>query len=255
MEQFTIVSVTPENLSKEGIFCIKNPKHPGYRKKTAWFVERYEEGLRLEIIRNEAGKPACFIEYVPAEFAWRPVHAPNYLFVHCLYGPYKEHTGKGNASTLLEQCKETAKREGKYGVAVMTSPGSWLAERTVFEKNGFREVAQRGRYELLVHKTDESAPDPQLLDWTEQQQIYHSGWHLVYADQCPMHDKSAQDLFAYAAEQGIHLQLTKLSTAAEAQMAPSGFGVYSLLLNGQLLEDHYISKGRFKNILQKQLGH
>jgi hypothetical protein len=36
------------------------------------------------------------------------------------------------------------------------------------------------------------------------------------------------------------------------QLAPSGFGTFSLLKDGKLLEDHYISRTRFENILKKE---
>ena len=56
-----------------------------------------------------------------------------------------------------------------------------------------------------------------------------------------------------ADEYGIDLKVKKIIKAEEARNGPSGFGVYSLLYNGKLLEDHYISSTRFKNILKKEL--
>jgi hypothetical protein len=35
--------------------------------------------------------------------------------------------------------------------------------------------------------------------------------------------------------------------------APSYYGVFNFLWNGRLLSDHYVSKGRFKNILRKEI--
>ena len=248
----TLISVTPDNLNTETVFCIKNPKHPGFQKKKAWFTDRYEEGMRLLIAKDAAGKPASFIEFVPGEYAWRPVQAKDYFFIHCLFTYPTKNTGLGYASTLLLAAESAAKSAGKAGLAVFASEGAWLADPAVFLKNGFQSVAKKDRFELLVKKLDSETADPEFYDWTTQQAIYNPGWHIVYADQCPMHDKSAEDLYAYAAEQGLEIQITKLSSAGEAQLAPSGFGVYSLLKDGKLLEDHYISKGRFINILKKQ---
>ena len=76
---------------------------------------------------------------------------------------------------------------------------------------------------------------------------------MVYADQCPWHEKSAFDLLNTAMGFGIDLNVTKIKMAEEAQQAPSGFGVFSLLYNGRLIEDHYLSATRFKNILKKEL--
>jgi hypothetical protein len=52
---------------------------------------------------------------------------------------------------------------------------------------------------------------------------------------------------------GIPLNVTVMDTPGQAQRAPSGYGVYSLLYNGKLLADHYISNTRFQNILNKEL--
>ena len=50
----------------------------------------------------------------------------------------------------------------------------------------------------------------------------------------------------------IDLKLTKIETAEDAKNTPSGYGVFSLLHNGKLIEYHYISATRFKNILKKE---
>lgn len=56
-----------------------------------------------------------------------------------------------------------------------------------------------------------------------------------------------------AMDYDIDLKITKLETAQEAKNAPSGYGVFSLLHDGKLLEDHYLSATRFRNILKKEL--
>mgnify|MGYP001047342271 CR=1 FL=1 len=52
---------------------------------------------------------------------------------------------------------------------------------------------------------------------------------------------------------GIDLKITKIETVEDAKNAPSGFGVYSLLHNGKLIEDHYINATRFKNIIKRNI--
>jgi hypothetical protein len=56
-----------------------------------------------------------------------------------------------------------------------------------------------------------------------------------------------------AAEHGLDFKVTVLNSAREAQDAPSYYGVFNLIWNGRLLADHYVSKGRFKNILRKEI--
>jgi YoaP-like len=104
-----------------------------------------------------------------------------------------------------------------------------------------------------VKKFKSTTPTPHLIDWTLQQKKY-KGWHLVYADQCPWHEKAVTVMKKVATDFNINLKIKKLKSASEARKAPSGFGVFSLLHNGQLLEDHYLSETRFRSILKKELA-
>jgi len=65
--------------------------------------------------------------------------------------------------------------------------------------------------------------------------------------------KSAADLLEMAAANGLKCKVTVLKTALEAQNAPCYSGVFGLLWKGRLLSDHYVSKGRFKNLLTKEI--
>jgi L-amino acid N-acyltransferase YncA len=252
-ESLKIIEVTPKNVNQETLFCIKDIKKPGFESKRKWFEKRYDEGLRLKILKNETDKMIGFIEFVPISKAWRPVEGDNFLFIHCMYVYSKKDRNLGFGKLLIDEAEKVAKQLNMSGVCVMTSDGSWIANRTIFEKHDFIEVDNRGRFELLSKKWDKNANHPKLIDWTEHQKQYQ-GWHLVYADQCPWHEKSAFDLFNTALDFGIDLKLSKIETVEQAKKAPSGFGVFNLLYNGKLLEDHYISATRFKNILRKELG-
>ena len=154
---------------------------------------------------------------------------------------------------LIKECEKEAKYLGMSGVCVMTSKGSWIANKTIFEKNGFVPVDENGRFELLSNKWEETASDPQLIDWKSKEHNYQ-GWHLLYANQCPWHEKSVEALLNVAMDFDIDLKVRRLNTAKEAQNAPSGYGVFSLLHNGNLLEDHYLSATRFRNIVKKELA-
>ena len=251
-----IVNVTPNNIKEETLFCIKDIKKPGFESKRQWFTKRYNEGLKLKILKNSDQKIIGFIEFVPESKAWRPVDAPNHLFIHCMYVYAKKDRHKGYGTLLINEAIKEAKAQNLSGLCVMCSDGSWIANKTIFIKLGFKEVDQRGRFQLLATTWDSNAYMPKLIDWTLQQSKYE-GWHLVYADQCPWHEKSAFHLLDIAMEIGIDLKLTKIETAEAAKQAPSGFGVFNLLHDGKLLEDHYISATRFRNILKKELkiGH
>ncbi|MCK0109476.1 N-acetyltransferase [Flavobacteriaceae bacterium S0825] len=247
-----IIEVTPNNVEQETLFCIKDIKKPGFESKRKWFEKRYKEGLHLKILKDNSDKMLGFIEYISANQAWRPVNAENFMFIHCLVVYSKKDRDKGYGSLLINEAEKETKKQQMSGLCVMTSDGSWIANKTIFEKYGFAEVDRRGRFELLSKTWDKNADIPKLFDWTKQQKKY-KGWHLVYADQCPWHEKSAFDLLNTAMDYGVDLKVTKINSAKEAKNAPSGYGVFNLLHDGKLLEDHYISATRFKNILNKEV--
>ncbi len=252
MDQFKVIEVTPQNVREETLFCVKDIKNPGFKCKQQWFEKRYEEGLRMKILKGADGKMIGFIEYIPAINAWRPIEAENFMFVHCITVYSKKDRNKGCGSLLIDEVEKDAKREGLAGVCVMSSKGVWIADKSIFENNGFKEVDSRGRFELLSKKWDTAVPDPVLIDWTMQQSKY-AGWNLIYADQCPWHEKSVAALLNTAMDYDIDLKIKKLVTAQAAQNGPSGYGVFGLLHDGKLLEDHYLSATRFRNILKKEL--
>lgn len=247
-----LIRVTPDNLHKETLFCVKDIKSPGFAAKEKWFCDRFQEGLRLLILKDPSGKPLAFIEYLPIEYAWRPVRGNNMFFIHCMFVYANKDKNRGIGSELLKACENDALENGFDGIAVMSSDGTWMAGKELFLKNKYVQVDARGRFELLVRKLNPESKNPVLIDWTTRHSAF-TGWHLVYADQCPWHEKSANALKNTATEYGIQLQVTKITSSEEAKNAPSGTGVFSLLYNGRLLEDHYLSETRFRNILNKEL--
>jgi GNAT superfamily N-acetyltransferase len=251
-EKINILKVTAENVSEAGIFCLKNKKNPGYQNKIQWFTQKTNEGLTIQIAVDDQNKQLGFIEYMPSEVAWRPIKANNYLFIQCIVLFVKEAKHKGIGSALIKSCEQEAKQKNKDGICIMSSDGTWMADKSLFEKNGFAMASRLDRFELMYKKLSDKSTIPQFNDWTKQQAQY-KGWNLIYSDQCPLHDKSVTDLLKSAQANGIKLNVKKLSSPHEAQNAPSGFGTYTLIKDGKLLSDHYISKTRFENILKKEM--
>ena len=244
--------VGPGNLDECGIGCLTGRKHPGFTAKSEWLARRFEEGLRFLLFRDEAGKPLAFLEFVPGENAWRPVEAEGWLFVHCLWVYSRGQKIGGLGSRLVKACVEQARQADALGVAAMVSDGPWMASGQVFLRNGFLKVAEEDRFELVVHRLKDG-PDPAFRDISSNLAPYEKGLHLIYSAQCPMLPKSVEDLSAMAAENGLELTVHVLDTPAKAQGAPSYYGVFNLVWNGRLLADHYVSGGRFKNILRKEI--
>ena len=107
------IRVTKENLEQEHICCaISNNKDVQVSSKKAWLAERFDEGL-VFLKSVERGK--CFIEYIPAENAWNPIVADNYMYIDCLWvsGSFKGH---GYSNDLLDECIRDSKEKGKSGL-------------------------------------------------------------------------------------------------------------------------------------------
>ncbi|NND16373.1 MAG: hypothetical protein HKN89_08620 [Eudoraea sp.] len=250
-EHINLIEVTPQNVEDYGVFCVKDKKAPGYAEKVNWMRNKLNGGVKLQILADEHGKQLGFVEYTPAESCWRAVDAPGYLFVQCIYIARKANRDQNLGSRLLDAVEADARNSMKNGVCTLSSDGPWLANKTLFEKNGFLQAATRGRFELLYKPFAADSPVPTFMDWVPSLEE-HQGWHLVYADQCPWHDKSVTALSNVAREQGVPLQVTKLERPEDAQKGPSGFGTFALIKDGKLLADHYLSATRFKNILKKE---
>lgn len=245
-----ISKVTIENLLDLGIFCIKDRKSIGFQKKVEWYKKNIENGLIIKIAFDNTDKQLGFIEYIPSEFAWRPIQAKSYYFIQCIATFRKEERNKGIANTLISECESDAKVNDKSGICTICSDGPWIANKNIFTKNNFIEVEKNGRFELMHKAFNDKFEKPRFIDWTKELKNYN-GWHLIYSDQCPWHEKSVIDLTQTALRKNINLSVVKISTPKEAQYSPTGFGTFGLIKDGVILADHYISKTRFENILKE----
>ncbi len=244
-----IIDVNLENVAETGFFCLMSRrKSAGYQRKLRWLEARFAEGLQIKMLDlSEGGRG--FIEYIPGAYAWRPVEAAGYMFIHCLWIVGKSK-GKGYARLLLETCIDEARRQGKAGVAMVTSSGNWLLSKKLLLHHGF-EVVDRAppSFDLLVKKFDH-APSPSFpTDWDARIRQYGSGLTIIRTDQCPYLDDATQFALDAAQERGFEATVVDLRSAQEIrERAPSPYGVFSVLLNGTLVSHHYLSK---KHLLQR----
>jgi hypothetical protein len=248
-----IINVDEKNISQYPPTCFLNPKNEGYLIKSEWLKERFSEGIKIKLLYLENEKKCNgFIEYVPGEYAWRAVDAKGYMFIHCIWMNPNKFKNKGYGSLLLKECIKDAKNQGKYGVAVLTSEGAFMAGKDLFLKNGFKSVASaKPSFELMV-KTIKSGPLPKFMDW-EKQLINYKGLNIVYSNQCPWVSRSIKEIGEIAKKEGLKLKVIELKNANDAQNGPSLYATFNLIYDGKLLADHYISARRFQNIINKEI--
>lgn len=253
MEEINIIDIDENNVLKYGLCCVNNPKHEGYRLKLDWLKMQFQNGIKIKLLYSNTDGPVGFIEYIPGEYSWRAIKADGYYMIHCIWIKSKKYQGSGNASLLINSCIKDSVTENRIGVTVVSSSGPFLAGKEIFIKNGF-EIADSAPpgSELLVKK-NRNGPDPEFnVNWESRLKKY-SGLNIIYANQCPYVAKSVKELVSVAKSRGLCIKTIKLKTPEEAQNAPSPYGVFSIVYNGRLLADHYISERRFNNILNKEI--
>ncbi|MFH1633677.1 MAG: GNAT family N-acetyltransferase [Chloroflexota bacterium] len=247
--RFEIITVDATNVAEQGFFCYKSkPKSVGYQRKLNWLEQRFSEGMRIKIL-YEGDRSMGFVEYIPGEFAWRSVNARGYMVIHCLWivGRGK---GKGYGSRLLAECVEDARSLGQHGVAMVTSNRVWLAYKKILLKNGFESVDEAPPFELLVKRFDESPLPSFPRNWDERLNHCGSGLTVFRADQCPYIEDTVKEVLEIASERGIETRVIELTSGWEVQdSAPSPYGVFSIVYNGELVSYHYLGKKEKKRLI------
>jgi hypothetical protein len=250
MSRVEIIKIkNTEGIRKYGLGCLTNQKHPGFKSKLKWLKKEFENGLRIMIL-NIDDKSAGMLEYTPSKYFWRPVEAEKYLMIHCLWIVNTKYHHKGYGSLLIKECIKESEQKKLNGVGVVTSDGPWMAGKKIFVKNGFKQIAKQGRYELLIHQLRRGKL-PSFIDWSKNK-ISSRDYIVTYANQCPMFAKCIPDLKSVAKIKNISLRFVELKISEDARNAPSGYGVMNIIKNQKVIADHYIIGRRFENILKKE---
>ena len=227
---FQLVTLTEENLGKVQMFCGHSPSYrQGYIAKVEWMRDRIKEGMRYTLLQVH-GHNAGFIEYIPAEKAWRGVDAAGYLFVHCFW-VIGRNRGHGYGRILLESCLQDAK--GTNGVAVMVSKTHWLPTPKIFLKNGFEPADHAApSFDLLVKRFEPEAPLPRFR---KPSATLPPGLTLTHSDQCT-YTQNAAAIVAQAGEQlKVPVNILQVENAQAAQASPCLYGTLGYFYEDELL--------------------
>ena len=155
-----LIKLTHDNIDQEHICCaISSNKDVQVMSKKAWLEERMDEGL-VFLKGNVRGK--CFIEYIPAEYAWTPIEAEGYIYIDCLWvsGQLKGH---GYSSLLLDTCIEDSKAKKKKGLVILSARKKlgFLSDPGYIRHKGFVTAdTAKPYFELLYLPFEERAEGP-----------------------------------------------------------------------------------------------
>ncbi len=258
MDPIEVIDLNPDNIADYGVCGYKDlKKHKELRKKIEWFKEYYPRGLRIKIVMSKKGGYQGMLEYIPGEYAHRPVEAEGYLFIHCIFvGFRKEFKGQGVVSRLLDECIQESQDKGMRGVAVVTRKGPFMVGNDIFLNKGFEVVdSAKPDFNLMVKKFDEKSPDPHFrADMEESLKEYPDGLTILRSVQCPYTEKNVKGIIELAQNKyKLKTKLIDLNDAGAVQNSPCAFGSFCLIYDGEILSYHPISKTRFENIMKKAL--
>lgn len=243
------IRVTKENLETEHICCaISGNNDIQVRSKKAWLNDRLDEGL---VFLKSTDRGKCFIEYIPAENAWVPVEADDYMYIDCLWvsGSLKGH---GYSSDLLEACIRDSRKQGKQGLCILSSAKKkpFLADPKYLKHKGFIvcDEADNG-IQLWYLPLADNASQPRFRECARHPHIDEKGYVLYYTHQCPFNAKYVPVLEKTAEAAGVPFHAILISSREQAQNAPSPVTNYALFHDGKYITNEQMNERKFLKLI------
>lgn len=244
------IRVTKENIDKEHICCaISSNKDVQVISKKDWLRDRFDDGL-VFLKSVERGK--CFIEYIPAENAWNPIDAKDYMYIDCLWvaGSFKGH---GYSSELLEYCINDSKEKGKKGLCILCASKKkpFLSDPKFLKHKGFMpcDEADNG-VELWYLPFDDINEKPRFKECAKHVSINEKGYVLYYTSQCPFNAKYVPMLEDIAKEHNVPFKAIHITTKKQAQSVPTPVTTYALFHDGEYLTNEQMNVNKFLRLVK-----
>ncbi|MCY8934376.1 N-acetyltransferase [Bacillus atrophaeus] len=248
------IELTKDNIDDNHICCALGAKQyeNAVNDKKNWLRDRMADGLVFYRL-NERAK--VFIEYLPAEEAWVPISAPNFMYVNCLWvsGRYKNN---GHAKHLLDKCVADAKARGMDGIVHITGRKKlpYLSDKRFFEYMGFTlQDEAKPYFQLMALTWSEHAASPTFKQQVKSFSLNEKGISIYYTAQCPFAVGMLDDLKKLTEKKGFHFQAHRLSSKDKAQKAPAIWTTFSVFYNGEFLTHEIMSVNKFEKLLNELL--
>ncbi len=245
------VHLTAANVEREHICCaIAGKEHQeGVDRKKSFLLSAFGRDL---VFRKFDVRGKVFVEYAPAEAAWRPVLAPGYLVIHCLWvsGRYK---GRQLGRELLQHCIDQA---GEYrGVVAVSGSSPYLTDTRFYLHHGFEAVERTETgFDLVCFKATEDAPLPRFAENARRGIVPEDdGVHFEYAFQCPFVPDCLRKMSAAAREFDLPVSTRELTSVECVRSAASPFGTFGVFLHGRFITHELMSANKFRKLLQREL--
>ena len=232
------ITLTKDNIGKEHICCAFSDKkcRESYELKKEWLKKEFDNGY---VFRRLDERAKVFIEYVPAEKAWIPVEAPNFLMINCFWvaGQYK---GNGYGKALLQSAIDDAKQQGKDGLVTVvgTTKFHFMSDTKWLLRQGFETVEKLPYgFSLLVKKINPNASTPKFKETVLSGECPDKNGLVIYfTNRCPFTEYHVRNSFTEIAKsKNLPLKIIKLETMEQAQSAPTPATIFSIFYNGKFI--------------------
>ncbi|WP_080839462.1 N-acetyltransferase [Cohnella massiliensis] len=248
------IRMTSDQIETEHICCALGTKsyERAVAEKKQWLKDRMDEGLVFYRLDERA---KVFIEYMPAEKAWVPICAPNFMYVHCLWVSGR-HQNNGYAKQLLDYCKNDAIERGMDGIVHIVSNKKlpFLSDKTFFEHMGFEAVDRAEPYfQLMALRWNERAVVP-TFNKRARLSTDDEGISVYYTAQCPFAVGVLEELSKVAAARNVPFQAHRMTKREEAQNGPTIWTTFGLFYDGKFVTHEIVSPNKFDRMLTRLIA-
>ncbi len=231
-------TLTKYNIDSEHICCAFSDKKcsESYELKKQWLKREFDNGY---VFRRLDERAKVFIEYGPAEKAWIPVTALNFLIVNCFWvsGKYK---GNGHGKALLQHAIDEAMEKRRVGLVTVvgTKKYNFMSDTKWLMGQGFEicETTPAG-FALLVKYLRSTETPPAFNESAKTGECPEkNGYAAYYSNRCPYSAYHVENtLMETVKKRDLVLTTVKLDTMDKARSAPSPATIFSLFKDGKFV--------------------
>jgi len=247
------ISITKDNIDEHHICCAlwtdkRNTLAASYKK--AWMKDRFNDWL--EFIKWDV-RWKVFIEFGPAEKMWKPIIAPDYMMINCIWVAGK-YAWNWHWDELLNMAINRAKKLWKKWLVVVSAEKNipYLTEKKFYLNHSFKEVDRHLDFVLLALNFEEND--------TDDIKIIRNKWEdfdwlvLYYSHQCPFTEEYAHIITEEAKNMWLEAKAVLLKDKQEVDKYACPFGTNTVYLWGEFLTHSIMSVNMFRKLLDKKLN-
>jgi len=251
------ITLSKENIGSEHICCAFSDKKcsESYALKKQWLTREFDNGY---VFRRLDERAKVFIEYGPAEKAWLPVTAPNYMMIGCFWVSGK-HKSNGHGKALLKEVVEAARSQGKDGVVTVvgTNKFHFISDTKWLLGQGFDVIESiSSGFSLISIDFTKTANRPSFRNSVRSGECPEKNGLVAYfSNRCPYSEYHVKEsLVETADKRNLPLKVIKLETMEKAQSAPTPATIFSLFMDGKFVTTNIsvCMDSRFDKIIGKQ---